>query len=233
VYGGAVTYKGCLFLSVTAKENIVSAGSVLENCAYVLGGSLATMIAEGKVTTSGCFAGNDAAALGVDENYVPVRGSVLIDNGPAQFGMSTFAGLDNRASQRVYNGRIDIGACEYDWRSDYCARIGCVGANMAYVSPEVVDSGEYLSIPGGAQVDLKWNDTSVGKANFVAEAAGEGTLSMELDGARVCEIAAADGLRDFKFMLDGGNSQTFAFAGEGEGRLRSLGYGGGLRIIIR
>lgn len=232
VYGGAVTYKGCLFLSVTAKENIVSAGSVLENCAYVLGGSLATMIVEGKVTTSGCFAGNDAAALGVDENYVPVRGSVLIDNGPAQFGMSTFAGLDNRASQRVYNGRLDIGACEYDWRRDYCARLGCGGAKMTYVSPEVEDAESYLSIPSGARIDFAWGATRKGTGKFTADVSGDGMLSMDLDGARACEIAAVDGIVDFKFMLNGGNLQSFAFEGEGEGRLRSLGLGG-LRIIIR
>jgi hypothetical protein len=232
-YGGAVAYKGCLFLSVTAKENVVSSGSSLEDCAYVLGGTLASLVESGSVTTTRCHTAADAGGFALSPDYVPLKGSVLIDKGPANFDASVFGGLDNRASQRVYNGRIDIGASEYDWRSDYCARLGCAGAKITYASPDVVDAGSYLSIPGGARFDLAWGETIKGKGRFAAGVSGGGTLSMDLEGARACEIAAADGIRDYKFMLEGGNSQSFVFEGEGEGRLYSLGIASSLRIIIR
>ena len=53
----------------------------------------------------------------VDEWGEPAKGSPFVDAGIVAAG---YAGaLDAAGSQRVYNGTIDIGAYEYDWRDDF------------------------------------------------------------------------------------------------------------------
>jgi hypothetical protein len=232
-YGGAVAYKGCLFLSVTAKENVVSSGSSLEDCAYVLGGTLASLVEAGSVTTTRCHTAADAGGFALSPDYVPLKGSVLIDKGPANFDASVFGGLDNRASQRVYNGRIDIGACEYDWRSDYARRLGCTGAEVAYASPEVVDSGTYLSVPDGSSLDVAWTQTDAGKVRLVAEVEGEGVFSVAQDGAVRFENTAADGRIQERVALDGPSLFSFAFHGGGAAKMYEFSRTGALVIILK
>ena len=233
-YGGTVSYKGCLFLSVTAKENVVSSGSSLEDCAYVTGGTLASMIEDGSVSTQRCIAAAGAAELKVDADFVPLDGSALIDRGPEASDMNDFGGVDNRGGQRVYNGRIDIGANEYDHRRVYARKLGCVQADITFVSPQVVDRGDYLSIPGGAGMVVDWTELSAssGKVAMRASVDGDGIFAVGAEGETLLELAAADGEYSGRYSL-GGARQTFEFKGEGEARLVSLYRGAGFRIIIR
>jgi hypothetical protein len=64
------------------------------------------------------------AEVEVDEDYRPVAGSANIDAG-ANFALSGDpAETDVHGTQRVYNGTVDVGAVEFDWRPQYKADLG-------------------------------------------------------------------------------------------------------------
>ena len=80
----------------------------------------------------------------VDADLRPVKGSVLINAGDDSVFVNNVGFIGDTVvdgGQRVYNGRVDIGAYEYDWRADFAAAIGG-GVTVSQASPKVVLSGD-------------------------------------------------------------------------------------------
>ena len=230
VYGGAPTYKGCVFLQTTLKEG-VAAGTKMEDCVYLAGSKFEEYVNAGTITTTRCFAVTSAADLRLDANYVPQKGSPLIDRGPEGAVSASYRGLDNRQSQRVYNGRIDIGANEYDWRADFGALLG---VTVEAASPEVTAQTAALRVPADSSLQVSWQPPVGKKASFDAQVTGTGLLAVTHNDAPLAALTAADGRQTVKFRAAGENVLDFAFAdGTGYADVGNFMNSPGMLLLLR
>jgi hypothetical protein len=95
--------------------------------------------------------GKSGAAAQVDDEYRPLPGEVsLIDSGDAAFATESVGDTDMYGVPRILNGRIDIGALEYDWRPAFSAGLG-KRFTVTHASPSVVtNAAGGLVISGGS-----------------------------------------------------------------------------------
>ena len=150
--------------------------------------------------------------------------------------------LDDRdatGGQRIYNGTVDAGAYEYDWRPQYAAALGA-GVVVTGASADVsLESGK-VRIVDGATIAGTWPSVSATrKARYAvtADAAGEGTLSGELfcDGKVDETFALTDASETRKFKAtDADIDFGFGFAGDGYGLLSDFAQTvPGIVLIVR
>ena len=139
----------------------------------------------------------------LDENYAPRKGSPLIDRGRndlyAKFPVAVAEALaktDLAGSQRVYNGTIDIGAYEYDWRGDFAKRLKRSQVEVVSASADVVTNVvRALTVPSDASIEIDWRVKADGRHTFYAVAEGEGSVFVTCDGVELSPTA--DGLYTF------------------------------------
>jgi len=154
--------------------------------------------------------------IALDDAYAPVIGAcAAVDAGFADAeAVAICGGTDIWGGQRVYNGRIDVGAVEADWRAHYAAAMGD-GVSVAAVSPEAVLENGRLRLPSGARVIGGWKQRQPGRKTRYSYslAATDGTLAGKLgDTARAVTDAAET--HSFKTVMD---EVGFAFAFDGSG----------------
>ena len=117
---------------------------------------------------------------------VPAKDSPAVDVLEAEGVSEFFCGVDAANSQRVYNGRLDLGAFEYDWRGDYAVRIGGKPSVVTVASPNLVESidGKTLVLKeGDFSLVLEGGDTKANtKYTLPFEVTGEGVLTVILNG---------------------------------------------------
>jgi len=135
----------------------------------------------------------------LDEKYAPRKGSPLIDKGnndlysafPADVA-EALSKSDIASGQRIYNGTIDVGAYEYDWRDDFAKTLKRSQVSVVSASEGVVTNGvKALSVPSDASVEIDWSVARDGQHTFYAVASGAGSVSVTCDGATL--TPAADG----------------------------------------
>lgn len=158
----------------------------------------------------------------LNENYAPRKGSPLIDKGrndlyatlPADV-VAALAKTDFADSQRIYNGAIDIGAFEYDWRGDFARRLRRSRIEVVQASELVVTNGvDALTIPAGSFLEIVWTPLRTGIHTFRAAPAGEDALAtLTLNGETL--VPAADGVYTFVGAKDTAVTLTVA-SGDGE-----------------
>ena len=159
----------------------------------------------------------------LDENYAPIAGSPLIDQGdtdlyyaklPADVA-EMLAKTDLAGSQRIYNGAIDLGAFEYDWRGDFAHRLRRSRLEVVQASASVVTNGvDALTVPAGASIEIVWTPSRNGIHTFRAVPEGEDALAtLTLNGETL--VPAADGVYTFVGAKDTAVTLTVA-SGEGE-----------------
>ena len=133
----------------------------------------------------------------LDENDAPRKGSPLVDKGnndlystfPADVA-AALAKLDIAAGQRIYNGSIDIGAYEYDWRDDFAKVLKRSQVSVVLASEGVVTNGvKALSVPSGASVEIDWSIERDGQHTFYVVADNVGTVSVTCDGESLAPTA--------------------------------------------
>lgn len=139
----------------------------------------------------------------LDGNYMPIKGSPLIDSGrndlyyafPEDVA-SALAESDLAGGQRIYNGNIDIGAFEYDWRSDFAKRLKGSQISVVSASEGVAMSGDdALSVPMDASVEIVWVVKRNGVHSFCVDGDGGGIVSVLIDGETV--PPSAEGMYSF------------------------------------
>ena len=104
--------------------------------------------------------------VGVDDDYRPMLSSVAVDSADSGYRSGDMPDADLLGGQRIYNGKMDIGALEADWRAAYAATIAPSDSRFAVRSadPSVTLSGNgTISIPDGASVLLAWRGFGAGK----------------------------------------------------------------------
>ena len=170
---------------------------------------------------------------------VPLAGSVAIDAGDASQTPASLGDTDLAGGQRVYNGAMDIGCFEFDWRPKYAAILG-KGLAVTAASPEVYAVGENaVAVPGGS-LEVEWANANGGRREFsgLMNVTGTGTLTAARGGEAFAALTSADGEQAFKFFSsDPLEKLSFAYApGEGDtgaALLSAFGASQGLTIILR
>ena len=152
-------------------------------------------------------------AEALDADDVPLLGGPAIDRGDAVLNRPEWNVTDAAGGQRIYNGELDIGAIEYDWRGDY-ARILSSRCTVTDADPQVVtDSAGSLLIRAGA-LALDWIATGGRARRYLipVEVTGKGTLTVSLNGETVATYVKADGRKEYVYETDGTGSDRLAFS---------------------
>lgn len=148
----------------------------------------------------------------LDENYAPKAGSPLVDRGRSDLYYAKFpeavvevlAKTDIAGTQRIYNGTVDIGAFEYDWRGDFASRISKRNLTVVEADPGVVTNGTAaISIPSECSVTIDWDLLESGPYSFRVAATGAGVTVLR-DG--VAMSGDADGI--YRFGHEGERTTT-------------------------
>ena len=138
--------------------------------------------------------------------------------------------------QRIYNGSIDIGAGEYDWRGDFAVRMKHLKRYdlvVASASPAVTTNAlGGVTLTDGTALAADWTTALAGEISFLAVQTGEGTLTVTCDGSPV-SVDPETG-RGAVSVAAGAHRIEFSFAGTGTVALsdfREPGYG--LLMLLR
>ena len=229
----AVNNEGCYLPVVnTVIGTPVIKATILTNCAYAVG----MRNADDRVITDVNPAVGD---LRLAPDGTLLEGSVAIDAGDVSCLPEGLGDTDLAGGQRVYNGAMDIGCFEFDWRPKYAAILG-KGLTVTAASPEVYAVGESaVAVPGGS-LEAAWANGNGGRREFsgLMNVTGTGTLTTARGGETFATLTSADGEQMFKFF-SGEALEELVFAYEpGEGDtgaalLSSFAASQGLTIILR
>ena len=150
----------------------------------------------GNGSMTGCKVA-DGLADAFDENYRPKAGCVAIDFGDNGKYLAAWdaAGLsrahlkDFGGGQRIYDGAIDAGCGEYDWRGDYGEVLGRK-VSVVEASSGAVLSGGYPVLHDGETLAVDFAHD--GRGGFVdCVLTGNGTLYVWCDETLLGELAAS------------------------------------------
>ena len=159
----------------------------------------------------------DASELLLDADYRPVVGAnVAIDGGSTNYYKTAQSGkTDILGGQRIYNGSLDAGALEADWRPRYAADMGgAAGLVVTEASPEVVEDAGRVCISNGT-VTVAWANTRAPRKTlqtYCIEVTGNGTLTVTVDGEST-DYTSADGALKLERKTTAANTDmVFAYA---------------------
>ncbi len=214
---GSTACYNCLFLGAT----IAHAGSAVSSfysCAFVSAPEETRSALDENCMTK------DASNFPIDAEGRPLSGSLCIDAGSnlcytAAFPLDDPILIDLCGTNRIYNGRIDIGCCEYDWRSIYAQDLAKKDVSVAAASAGVQETeGKRVSLSDGDSLTAEFVTTLSGTRSYVVHAAvtGSGTLTVSFpDGG---ETTVVESCGDKEIVFTGSASPcnvAFSFAGEG------------------
>ena len=134
----------------------------------------------------------------VDAAYRPIPDAVsLIDNGDAAYATESVGDVDVLGGQRIYNGKMDIGAVEYDWRPTFSGELGRRFA-VTDASPSVVtNAAGGLVVSDGA---VSGTVRSEGPYKVLIDMTG-GTVEVYA-GDDVLGEASGSGSHSIRFKVD-------------------------------
>ena len=154
------TYSNCVLRGYLG-SNAVNAGNTTKT------GATTDEVAVDPVTYRPLFSSAlvDAGDLSAYESYVP----------------EAYRQFDVSGGQRVYNdGKIDIGAGEYDWRGNYAAKLNR-RAVVESASPEVTLADGGVSVPDGATLEFYFYLPKIG-GDCSFRVSGEATVTATSNG---------------------------------------------------
>ena len=137
-----------------------SSGVVCTNCVFILAASSA-IPANSSYDPDTCSF-EATAADNLDENFRPkTAGSVLVDAGSKELYDANFPskwvqfkGRDWKDGQRIYNGEIDVGCGEYDFRPTFAGYLGD-RAIISEMGPNVTTNDvPNVVVPDGESIAL-------------------------------------------------------------------------------
>ena len=174
------------------------------------------------VNTGSITLDGDYSQLQFDDDFRPVVGAnVAIDAGysPYASAASTTTAadgtlLDISGGQRSYNGILDAGALEADWRSTYAKLLGGQGLTVLTADPMVV-TGEVASvcIPTGT-VTMAWANIRAPRSvrqTYCVEVTGNGTLTVTIDGESTDYTSADGALKLTRKTMAANTDLSFAY----------------------
>ena len=192
---------------------------ILSNCVYLT--STGTTVVDAKTSTL------VTSAPRIDSvSRRPIRGvsDILIDAGVAAYHVypssyASEAGTDLAGGQRVYNGQIDIGCGEYDWRGDFTRQLAVKGVEVTAAGANVTTNDlAGLVLSDGDALKLKIVAKVAGQGSFKVTVADEGTVTAELDGT---PLVGEEGVYVVDFSA-GESELKISFAGAGTATLSDV-----------
>lgn len=235
INSSSLVVKNCLFLGSTAALKSASGvvWSVFENRASITN--------ESKCVYDNCKF-RPARSLQLDERHVPVYGACdAIDAGNADYMATVLrsAGVDAAGGQRIYNGMLDAGAYECDFRPVYEQTLGG-GVTVRRADPGVMLADGGVTLGDGAHLVGQWKNSSADrKATYTVQAEAEGTgvlTGVFGDGAVFEKTFETSGKPAFwKFKTAGGPiGFDIGFAGAGLGGVSAFDWNvPGMAVFIR
>ena len=167
---------------------------------------------------------DNASVIGIykkpvcDANYRPARTDTLYcDTGsrelydtyfPAKW--IRFKGKDFAGGQRVYNGKIDIGAGEADWRSVYTTALGAKRTTVLEAGPGVTAGELSLNLEDGDSLVLRLEPKVSGEGSVTVVSEGDVTVTcggqVAVKTGDVYTFKAGEGLADVTISVTGGSA---------------------------
>ena len=218
--GGLVNFKDADVRNVVFPNDMKSSGTGTWTDVYTndyTRAELIAMYADGKA--------NSSTAPSVDTGYAAAA---------ELFGTSDPAGM-----QRIFNGALDVGAFEYDWRTDYAAAIAKRREQVVVedVSSSVVMTDGHPKMADGDEMTVRWPSNTQDPRGYEVNVVlnGTGILSVYLNGTLLGTMSGSGMLPfDVSQSLAGGNELRFAYAGDGDAYVSRLRRDSrGMTLILR
>ncbi len=169
-------------------------------------------------TTDGCIAGsNDDFAYDVGTYRPAIGANLAIDAANPAVNTVALGDTDALGGQRVYNGALDIGAVEADWRMVYTTDIGSARyVAVDFADSQVVESSsKNVRLPPGSSL-LVTLSPSGRKGSYIVSVSvtGSGTLTILVNG-EMLDTQVGAGAKEIRFSnaLDV-NQLSFEYAGD-------------------
>ena len=149
---------------------------------------------------------------------------------------------DLEDGQRIYDGTIDIGCFEFDWRGDFARALGrSRSLVVSAASPSVTtNAAGGLLLPGdGAALAATWTNRSAphgAEYSFAAQVTGDATLSICRDGDSEpwATLDASSGAATLSFRSDAAtNELSFVLSGDGAAVLGGFSKRNGAVLLMR
>ncbi|MCQ2390686.1 MAG: hypothetical protein MJ240_04630 [Kiritimatiellae bacterium] len=206
-------------LGVVNESTITSAC----NCAFANVPSKGTFVNCRKVTAAQCA---------FDADFRPDRAtSVLIDQGVVVDGMSK---TDAYGGQRIYNGVVDIGAVEADWRTQYAADLGARSGSVTNVSAGVQETASGgVRVPEGEALMGTLTTSKAGSARYrvIFALAAESVATVTVNG--VSTTYTAPGTIEHLFTSAEALNEIALACTAGSAELLRWGRAAGLTVSVR
>ena len=214
----------CAFLGWVYGSDVMKA----YNCKFLKGNMPATY-----VTMENCEVFESVSEFGLDDEARPIsESSPLVDGcmGEYAYDGSNY-NVDAGGGKRVYNGAMDIGCFEYDWRPKYSSLLG---VRVAEASAGVMALEDALVIPANEKVKIEWAN-GYGKpkrSSFQAEVSEGAVLAVECDGTDL--VSFGPGKDNFSYECgSAGDTLDFSCTGIGSAAISSFVRGRGFGIVVR
>ena len=171
----------------------------------------------------------DPAELQLHADCRPVIGACrAVDVGDAAaYDFTLCGGKDAAGGQRIYNGAIDSGALEGDWRPVYAADIsGNRRFTITSVDPDVIETERgSVAIGQGMNVEANWSNAGSALVTYELrfKVSGAGSLALTINDGEPVVFAASDAEQMYVFCADSALTRLrFASTGTGTGDLVEL-----------
>ena len=163
----------------------------------------------------------ESGKLEFGEDGRPVIGScIAVDAADAAYYPEELAGVrDCLGNQRVWNGGMDIGAVEADWRPVYARDLRPGRLEVAEASSGVTETAEKgVRLADGDTLTVSIPATASGKTRMGVSvyASGNGVLSVMQDGSSAWTVDLSGGVQRIPFSIaPAGSTLVVSFAGAG------------------
>ena len=149
-----------------------------------------------------CTVTNLANAVDADGRLV--KGSPAIDAASRDIYLAGWdaAGIDRSllgkdffGGQRVYNGKLDAGCSEYDWRDDYTGIVAQRRLTVTSATEDVAVADDMCSIKlaGDSALQLAWNcGDKHPRLSCNVSVSGTGDFAIKMDGVTVATASAGE-----------------------------------------
>lgn len=229
---------GCLFAMRLVAD--VEKKYIFSKCVMPAGNNVSDK--ENKVLQN-CMSDVELSQLALDEKGAPLIGTNPAVDYPDTLSVSawsdsTMSMFDVNGGQRVYNGKMDVGAVEADWRSVYAGLLSPSRKfSVKAADPDVVatEDGVLLS---NCSICVRWEGVGEKVREFHADVHDNGTLSVSGNGLAIGTYATG---RHSARLSAGQTADEYLFAHEptatGDASGGALLYGFsrmiGSRILVR
>ena len=168
--------------------------------------------------------GIDGLAAMFDENLSPKYGTLPVDNADAYTiytnkfpdTWARFKDVCYGGGQRVYNGKLDIGPGEYDWRGEFAKCLKGRNLSVAEATANVTTNAiSGVTLLDGDSIAIDWMLQREGEYAFNVAVSGAGEASVTIDGEAasvlggVCSFTVGEGETGLTKRI------VVSFAGEG------------------